>query len=149
MAADFQKRARRILIARRALQMAVALGSLVPLLAGLAGIVLGLQMIDPNGIASVSLDSHFRYLSGLLLAIGLGFLASVPRIETHTARFQLLTAIVFIGGLSRLYALIHAGLPDFGMLFGLTMELVITPLLALAQYALARAYKTPQVIIRT
>ena len=84
---------------RRWLQVAIILASLVPIAAGLAGIILGPGMIETGSTAN--LDSHFRYLSGVLLAIGLAFLSLVPRIETQTLRFQLLTLIVFIGGLAR------------------------------------------------
>jgi Domain of unknown function (DUF4345) len=45
---------------------------------------------------------------------------------------------VFLGGLGRLYALFAVGVPDRAMLFGLTMELIVTPLLALWQTAVAR-----------
>jgi Domain of unknown function (DUF4345) len=120
---------------RRVFQIAVAVGGLVPVGAGLLGAVLGSGMV-PDGGASLSLDSHVRYLSGLLLAIGLAFWFSIPHIETHGARFRLLTAIVFIGGLARLAGLSH-GIPSPPMLFGLAMELVVTPLLCLWQMRIA------------
>jgi hypothetical protein len=110
----------------------------VPVVAGLAGVLLGPGMVHEPGAASVAMDSHFRYLSGLLLGIGLGFWSTIPAIEAKTARFRLLTAIVFLGGLGRLYALFAVGVPDRAMLFGLTMELIVTPLLALWQTAVAR-----------
>ncbi len=120
---------------KKLLQIAVAIGGLVPVGAGLSGVVLGPMMV---GGASVPLDSHFRYLSGLLLGIGFGFWSTIPHIEKHRARFLLLTAIVFIGGLGRLYSLIAIGTPDHAMLFGLVMELAVTPLLALWQYRISR-----------
>jgi hypothetical protein len=51
---------------RRALQIAVALCSLVPITAGGAGMLLGPALVA--SIGTHDLDSHFRYLSGLLLA---------------------------------------------------------------------------------
>ena len=87
-------------IEKRLLQTAVAMFALVPIGAGLAGAGLGPELAD--GIASnVSLDSHFRYLSGLLLGIGLAFWSTIRSIERNAARFRLLTLIVFIGGLAR------------------------------------------------
>jgi len=118
--------------ARRGLQIAVAVLGLVPVGAGLGGVLLG--PIFSDGIpGSIDADSHFRYLSGLLLAIGLGFWSTIPRIERHTLRFRLLTALVFLGGLARLLSLVQWGPPGAGMLFGLGMELVVTPLLCLWQ----------------
>ena len=125
--------------AKPLLQLAVLIGGCVPVLAGLTGVLLGPAMVaDAGMITSIPADSHFRYLSGLLLGIGLGFWSTIPHIELRGARFQLLTAIVFIGGLSRFWSLIEVGLPDLPMRFGLVMELIVTPLLAYGQYRLAR-----------
>ncbi len=82
------------------------------------------------------LDSHFRYLSGLLLGIGLAFWTTIPALESKGGRFRLLCLIVFIGGLGRLCSLIALGPPGRSMLFGLAMELVVTPLFAWLQYLL-------------
>lgn len=120
---------------RRLLQVAVAVCGLVPVSAGLAGSLLGLPMVDTAGDASA--DSHYRYLSGLLLGIGLLFWVTVPAIDRHAARFRLLTAIVLVGGLARLYGLVRLGIPDPPMLFGLVMELVVTPALCLWQARVA------------
>lgn len=123
---------------RRWLQVSVALGTLVPIMAGGAGIIFGPAMLGENTGSSMSLDSHYRYLSGLLLGIGLAFLSTIPQIEKKTALFRTLALIVVMGGLARLYGLLHTGVPDRGMLFGLGMELVIVPLLALWQSVVAR-----------
>jgi hypothetical protein len=112
-----------------ALRVAVAIGGIVPVAAGLAGVIAGAAMLGGHPAANLTLDSHLRYLSGLLLAIGLGFWSTIPRIEQQSARFRLLTAIVVVGGLGRLYGILVEGLPPAPMLFGLGMELVVTPLL--------------------
>ena len=122
---------------RRALQLAVALASLVPISAGAAGIALGEAMVGVAN-ASADADSHFRYLSGLLLGVGLAFLASVPRIEWHAARFRLLGAIVVIGGFARLLSLLLRGHPSAPMLFALAMELIVTPAAVLWQGRIGR-----------
>lgn len=122
-------------IETRALQAAVAIFGLVPLSAGLTGVLFGPEMAA-DGVYAVSLDSHFRYLSGLLLGIGLAFWSTIPRIAEHAARVRLLTAIVFIGGLGRLLSLIELGAPSPPMLFGLVMELIVTPALCLWQTSL-------------
>ena len=122
----------------RALQICVALGGCVPVAAGLAGILLGPRLAGDVS-ASVPLDSHFAYLSGLLLGIGLAFWSTIPEISQRGPRFRLLTAIVFIGGLGRLASLFMVGRPDAPMLFGLAMELAVTPALALWQARVAQA----------
>ncbi|HVC51336.1 MAG TPA: DUF4345 domain-containing protein [Stellaceae bacterium] len=122
---------------RRALQIAVAIASLVPIFAGGAGVLLGPAMTAMDH-APTAVDSHFRYLSGLLLGIGLAFVTTIPRIDTHTVRFRGLGAIVVIGGLGRLLSLVLHGYPGAGMLFGLVMELAVTPALVLWQGRVAR-----------
>jgi uncharacterized protein DUF4345 len=123
---------------KKLLQTVVAVGGFVPVGAGLAGVLMGPLMLGDVPGLGTAFDSHYRYLSGLLLGIGLGFWSTVPHIEKKSARFQLLTAIVFIGGLSRFWSLVTIGIPDHGMLFGLAMELGVTPLLALWQYRISK-----------
>ncbi|HEX3066601.1 MAG TPA: DUF4345 domain-containing protein [Dongiaceae bacterium] len=129
---------------RLGLQLVMVAACLVPIGAGLAGVVMGSRMIDKVGMgiseAGISQDSQFRYLSGLLLAVGLCFLSLVPRIERMGSAMRLLTFIVFIGGLARLAGVLATGLPSRPMLGGLAMELAVTPLLCLWQMSLARRY---------
>ena len=120
---------------RRALQAAIAMGLLVSLYAGGTGVLEGPAMVKGSG--GTDLDSHFRYLSGLLLAIGIGFATCLPGIERKTARFRLLALVVFTGGLGRLLGLISAGLPGQGHVLGLVMELGAVPLLVLWQARVA------------
>jgi hypothetical protein len=116
---------------RRLLQAAVALAALVPILAGLRGVVLGLDTFGTHARLSLTGDSHVRYLSGLILAIGVGFWSAIPRIELRGARFRLLTCLVLIGGLARLYGIIALGGSTRGAIGALVMELGVTPALAL------------------
>lgn len=91
-----------------------------------------------QAVSGIILDSHFRYLSGLLLGIGLGFWSLIPSLDRDNPRFRLLAIIVFIGGLGRLVSLIGMGVPNRSMLFGLFMELGLTPLLAFWQYKIGK-----------
>lgn len=123
---------------RRALQIAIAVAGCVPVGAGLAGILIGPAFagLGAHGIlsaAGVSLDSHFRYLSGLLLAIGILFWSAIPTIERRGMLVRALTLIVVVGGLGRALSLVELGPPDDGMRFGLVMELIVTPLVCLWQ----------------
>jgi hypothetical protein len=114
------------------LQICVIAGGLVPVSAGLWGVLFGPAMISGDGI-DAAMDSHFRYLSGLLLAIGFGFWNTVPDIEAKMARFRVLTGLVVVGGLGRVVSLLAIGAPPRGMLAALVMELGITPLLCVWQ----------------
>ncbi|UHC17018.1 DUF4345 domain-containing protein [Methylobacterium currus] len=126
---------------RRALQRVVAVAGLVPVLGGLYGVLFGQAGL--GGAYDVSTDSHFRYLSGLLLGIGLLFWSTIPGIETKTSLFRFLTMVVVLGGLARLMGLWLTGVPSLTMLAALGMELVVTPLLCLWQIRVANRAGAP------
>jgi hypothetical protein len=119
---------------RRALQVAVALGSVIAISAGTDGVLSGPAMLGSGTVAAGDLDSHFRYLSGLLLAIGFGFASTIPHIEARGGRFRLLTSLVIAGGIGRFVSLLTNGPPSPVMIAALVMELLVTPGLAVWQY---------------
>ncbi|KTS30967.1 membrane protein [Methylobacterium indicum] len=121
---------------RRALQRVVAVAGLVPVLGGLYGVLFGQAGLG-GGTVDISTDSHLRYLSGLLLGIGLLFWSTLPAIESRTSLFRFLTMVVALGGLARLLGLWLTGVPSLTMLAALGMELVVTPLLCLWQIRVA------------
>jgi hypothetical protein len=127
---------------RHWLQWLIAVAGIVPVAAGLFGLLFGARLTGETEL-SISGDSHYRYLSGLLLAIGLMFWSCIPSIEIRKARLQLLTLIVVIGGLARLTGLLLTGFPSLIMLAALVMELVVTPFVCLWQIRVARLHPSP------
>lgn len=126
---------------KRLLQCVTSLACIVPLTAGLLGVLSGpewLRGVDQP--VPIDLDSHFAYLSGIFLGVGIGFASCVPSIELRGARFRLLGTLVIAGGLARLYALVIMGPPGTGHIFGLVMELGVVPLLLVWQAGFARRH---------
>jgi uncharacterized membrane protein len=123
---------------RKLLQQTVAIAAILPAAVGLYGILFG-QALTGDAV-SISAESHFRFLSGLLFGIGLCFWSTVPSIEAKTNRFRILTLLVVIGGLGRLTGLVLTGLPSFFMIGGLAMELIVTPILCVWQTRIANRY---------
>lgn len=128
---------------RCALQCAITIAALVPISAGALGMLIGARAFDPamtlDTPSAISLDSHVRYLSGLLFGLGITFWWMVPHIERHTTPVRMLTCMVFIGGLARLGAYLTLGAPSLPMQLAIGMELVVTPLLCLWQTRIAKA----------
>lgn len=122
---------------RRALQAVVAIACLVPILIGSEGVLRGAAMFKLAAIPP-DLDSHYRYLSGIFLMLGLAFASTVPAIEHQGKRFRLLGAMVIMGGLARALSWAAVGAPSLGHKLGLAMELVVIPLLMLWQARVAR-----------
>jgi hypothetical protein len=79
-----------------------------------------------------------RYLSGLLLGIGVLVWTIIPKIEKRGEALGALTLIVAVGGLSRLWSLIAVGQPNTVMTCALFVELGLTPALYLWQRRVAR-----------
>jgi hypothetical protein len=113
---------------RRCLQLAMILAAFVPIYGGLTGVLEGARAFGawPGPAA----DSQARYLSGVLLAIGLVYLGCVPAVERRGTAVRVLTALVVAGGLSRLAGVFLAGDPG-PMRWTLAMELGVAPALCL------------------
>lgn len=126
-------------VEKRILQAVVAVACLVPLSAGSSGVLRGAAWLN-HAAVTTDLDSHFRYVSGIFLGLGLAFVSCVPGIEGKGARLRMLAGFVVLGGLARLLSLVEVGMPNAGMMFGLAMELGVTPLIALWQWSFARRY---------
>jgi hypothetical protein len=121
---------------RALLQAVIAFACLVPLTLGGQGVLRGITILKAPAVTP-DLDSHFRYLSGIFLTVGLAFMSCVPRIEAKGARFRLLGAMVVIGGLARALSWAEVGAPSLGHRLGLAMELCVVPLLMLWQARVA------------
>lgn len=120
---------------KRLLQIALALAELIAVGAGMIGGLHGTLMLGDWG--DVSLDSHFRYLSGLLLGLGVAYWSTIPEIERHEARLGVVTLVVVTGGFFRALGLLANGSPDWPMRAALLVELVGAPLLYLWQRRIA------------
>jgi hypothetical protein len=122
---------------RKLLQIAFVGAGLTLIGFGLAGVFFGAGFTDLSH--DVVMDSYFRFLKGMLLAIGLIYWASVPDIERHGERISLVTFILVLGAVPRLLAVIGHGVPTNGILIGLAGELIFAPLLWLWHRRLAQA----------
>lgn len=112
------------------LRFAIRLACAVPILAGAAGAVLGVAALgEASGPAT---GSHLRYLSGLLLGMGLGAFWCAGDLLRRGDIFSALCAIFVLGGLARALGLGLEGMPPLPHLLALGMELGVVPALWLA-----------------
>lgn len=108
---------------QRLLQLSIGLAASVPAAAGAWGV------IDASGSGA----SNERYLWGVLLAIGIAFWMTIPRINRMALQFRLLSALVIAGGLCRLFGVALGDAPSNMEWGALGMELFVTPMLCLWQ----------------
>jgi hypothetical protein len=131
-------------LSRRLLQATIAVLALIPTVIGGSGVLNGPALVMRAQDWPVNLDSHFRFLSAIFLAIGLTFYATIPAIERKTAMFRWAAFLIVAGGLGRALSFAAKGAPGTAHMMGLGMELVVVPLLVFWQGAVAReARKTP------
>ncbi len=127
---------------RRALQLSVAAASLVPLSVATISLLRGPIWLGQAAPIATDLDSHFRYLSGIFLALGIAFASCIPAIERKGPRFRLLAAMVVAGGIGRAWSAYQVGGPSAGHMAGLAIELGLVPALVLWQAIVAVRYRT-------
>jgi len=109
------------------IQTAIRLATLVPLLAGGAGAAFGPAFLGEA--AGPATASHLRYLSGLLLGVGLLGWWCAGRLAERRAVFAALCALVVLGGIARLAGMVIDGLPPWPHRLALGMELGVVPAL--------------------
>jgi hypothetical protein len=115
------------------LPLAIRLAALVPILAGAGGALFGPAFLGES--AGPATSSHLRYLSGLLLGLGLLAWWCAGALERRRAVFEALCAMVALGGAARLAGLVAEGAPPWPHLLALVMELGVVPALWVALQA--------------
>lgn len=105
---------------------AIRLAATVPILAGGAGALTGAGFL--HEAAGPATDSHLRYLSGLLLGLGVTALWCAADLRARGMVFTVLCAVVTLGGLARLGGLLNQ-VPPWPHVAALGMELGVVPAL--------------------
>ena len=127
---------------KRALQIVVAILSLLPLGVGTFGFVFGAGLFLPEGVATPRLDSQFRFLSAWDLGLACIVWWIIPRIEQQTALFRIVCLAVFLGGVGRVAAWYVTGSPGAAFLVVTFVELLM-PVLIPWQAHVARRVALP------
>lgn len=125
---------------RRALQLVLALLSLIPLIGVAIGFTQGAAFfgLDPGSLPR-PLDNQFRYLSGVYVMVSAAVWVAIPAIESRALPIRLVALGVFVGGVGRCISMATLGLPeDPAMIGGVAFEMGVVPLLVLWQRRIAR-----------
>jgi Domain of unknown function (DUF4345) len=97
---------------------------------GLPGLILGGQAVVEQTQVTPLLDSEFRFLSALALALAGILIWMIPRIEAKTPLVMIIALITLVGGLARVYSIFQLGMPPPKALIATGVELVV-PIIAL------------------
>jgi hypothetical protein len=124
---------------RRRLQVTLGALSVIPLLSGLAGMLVGAKSLPgDNSRLDASADSEYRFVNAFWFATAPAIWVAIPRIEQRTGFVRRLTAVVFVGGLARLVSWRTAGRPHFAFIAATALELVGVPAVMVWQSRVAR-----------
>jgi hypothetical protein len=124
---------------KRGLQLTLAILSMIPILVGIMGIMRGTSRWLPINIITPDFDSHYRYIAGYYISLGMLGLWIIPEIEKHKSLFRILCVSVFLGGIGRVVSILQVGRPGSMALFFTAFELCF-PLLLLWQAKLFRLH---------
>jgi hypothetical protein len=122
---------------RHAFQITLGILSLIPLVFGLSGLLLGTGRFLPADDIVPQLDGQFRFLSGWYLSLAMLIWWMIPNFERHITLFRILCGAIFIGGVGRIISLLVVGTPPSFQIAATVFELCV-PLLAVWQARLAR-----------
>ncbi len=124
---------------RNALQITLAIFSVIPLAFGLSGVFFGAGRWLPGEAIPPELDNQYRYLSAYYLSLSFLLWWAIPHIERHTTLIRIITFVMFLGGLSRLWSFVDVGSASQTQIIAMGIELA-APLIAVWQGFLARRH---------
>ncbi|QMW22602.1 DUF4345 domain-containing protein [Sandaracinobacteroides saxicola] len=128
---------------KRLLQATLLLLALSPLSVGLLGALGGPAGLGEGDAVAGDVSSHWRYLSGIFLGLGIMLLSCVRHIEREGRLFGFVCLAVVLGGLARLGGGLLEGWPSSGYRIGLLLELGVTPAVWAWQQRVARRFEVP------
>src|SRR6185503_4653201 len=90
------------------------------------------------GEASPNLESELRFYSVWWIGVGLFLMWLAPRVEERTLETRVFCALLFLGGLSRVFAALATDWPSTGQIVLMVIELSLAVVLAVWQARVAR-----------
>ncbi|MBG0566141.1 DUF4345 domain-containing protein [Actinoplanes aureus] len=118
---------------RRALQVVLVVLAVIPIGTGLMDMLLGAGTLPSDQDLNPDLQSNYRFFATMWFGLGLAILWIVPRVETAVQPLRAVTALVFLGGLTRVLAMVVDGMPHPMFVAFTALELIAPPILVLWQ----------------
>lgn len=108
---------------KRALQIVLAILSLIPLTFAVMGLIGGGEIANGGSSVTAELDNQFRYLSAYYLSLFFLIWWVLQDLENRGTVLRLLILAIFLGGLARLYSYLTVGPPPMRAIGGMILEL--------------------------
>ena len=119
---------------RRNLQVFLTVVGLVMVIAGVAGVVLGVRTVPRPGEVIATVDSEMRFFSVWYAAAGVVLLRCVGRVESEGGYVRMVAAAFFLAGCARVLSIVLVGIPHPTQLVLMGIEFLL-PLVILPWHA--------------
>jgi hypothetical protein len=123
---------------RRLFQGFLALVGVIAIGISLAHLAVGPEAIVGGSAVNPTSDGEDRFYAGLFGCYGVALLWCARSVERKQVYVNVLAAVLLVGGIGRLVALIVVGPPDPFFVAMLLLELVLPPLMVLAAKRVAQ-----------
>jgi FtsH-binding integral membrane protein len=99
--------------------------SIVPIATGLWTVVAGADSVPDPNLAPPNVESELRFYSVWWIGAGLFLAWLAPRVTERTLELRVFFALLFLGGMSRVFAAIDTDWPSTGQLVLMGLELLL------------------------
>jgi hypothetical protein len=114
----------------------------IPIVTGALTVGLGADSVPAPGDPSPNLESELRFYSVWWIGAGLFLIWVAPRVEERTLELRVFCGLLFLSGLSRVFAALDTDWPSTGQLVLMGIELVLPVVFVLWQATAARSLRT-------
>ena len=111
--------------------------ALIPIVAGLASVLFGSEIVRGGGPSNASTESELRYYAVFYVAFGAYLWALAPHVATRGRELRWAAAVLFCGGLARVVGVLIDGWPEADYVVLMVVELTLPWVLVLCQRRVA------------
>ena len=115
--------------------------AVVPIVAGALTVFLGADSVPSPGDPSPNLESELRFYSVWWIGAGLFLIWLAPRVAERTLEVRVFSGLLFLSGVSRVFAALDTDWPSTGQLILMGLELVLPVVLVTWQARVARSLR--------
>jgi hypothetical protein len=115
--------------------------AVIPILTGAWTVAAGADSVLGAGDASPGIESELRFYSVWWIGAGLFLIWLAPRVEERTLEMRVFCGLLFLGGLSRVFAALATDWPSTGQMVLMLIEFTLAVVLAVWQAAAARSIR--------
>jgi len=99
--------------------------ALIPIVAGLASVLFGTEIVRGGGDSNASVESELRYYAVFYVAFGAYLWSLAPDVAVRGRELRAAALVLFCGGLSRVVGVLVDGWPEADYVVLMVVELTL------------------------